>query len=391
MIFDKIYGEIIKCLKSWVRNKVLLSMVLAPPIILTFIFVQFFTITSGSSFVLLVVDNDTLNPTEVWTERFVESLESQEGPVPYFTVSNVSNEEANDLFAKREAFVIITIIEGFEENLTLNNPVLLLIKYNNIHEDLSKNIRLGIEARLYYFNEMYQLETGSRPGIDIEYNLADEIELARPDYMMSGILVFITLYMTLMTGGTLGAEEKEQGNYVEIQMSRDGILASKIGKIITTMLISTLMMLFMILLNRLFYGAYFPGFISFLIFMGVFVCLSFIFSSIGVFYGMKVGDFRAIPAPTIILSITLWVLGGAINPLEFSAGSEVFKYLPSAAAVRILTATVFGRGTQYLSESWIILSFWFLATVIIIILYIIVKTQKEKGKLKIRKVVANKE
>lgn len=381
MIFQKIYGEIVKCLKSWVRNKVLLAMVLAPPIILTFIFTQFFAITSGSSFDILIVDEDTLNPSEVWTGRFIESLESQEGPVPYFSVLNVSKEEANKLFLKRNAFVIIELSEGFEENLTLNQPVVLYIKYNNIHEDLSKNIRLGIEARIYYFNSMYEIETGSRPGIDIEYELVEEIELARPDYMMSGILVFTTLYLTLITGGTLASEEKEQGNYVEIKMTNDGIVAAKIGKIITTMLISTILILLLILLNRLFYGPYFPSFMSFLVFMGVFLMLSFIFSSIGVFYGMKVGDFRAIPAPSIIISLTLWVLAGAINPLEFSAGSEIFKYLPTAAVIRILTASIFGRGNQYITESWLILSCWFCITILIIAVYIIVKMLKERGKL----------
>ncbi|MFW9852845.1 MAG: ABC transporter permease [Candidatus Thorarchaeota archaeon] len=376
----KIYGEIIKSLKSWTRNKVLVDMVLAPPIILTFIFVQFFTITEGSYFEILMVDEDTMNPTEQWTERFLEALESQEGPVPYFSVLNISKEKADKLFNRRKTFVILTIKEGFEQNLSLNNQVTIQVKYNNIHEDLSKNIRLGIEARLYYFNEIYQLETGSRPGINIDYNLTNEIELARPDYMMSGILVFVILYFTLITGGTLGSEEKEQGNFKEIKMSKNGLVAAKFGKIIATMLIALLMMLLLILLNRLFYGPYFPNFTSFLIFLGIFLSLAFIFSSIGVFYGMKVGDFRAIPAPSIIISITLWVLGGAINPLEFSAGSEIFKFLPTAASVRILTAKVFDRGTQYLKESWLILICWLLGAILLTSIYVFIKSRKESDR-----------
>ena len=184
----------------------------------------------------------------------------------------------------------------------------------------------------------------------------------------------------MMIGGTLGADEKEKNNFIEIEMAENGVLNSKLGKILATVTISTILMFIMVFLNTLFYGAYFHSIISVLTFIGVFLLLTLIFSTIGVFYGIAVGDFRFIPAPTIILSITLWVLAGAINPLEFSAGSEVFKFLPTAASIRILTAAIFNRGTEYVVQSWTILGAWTLIFAITLVVYSVFKIYRKRKK-----------
>ena len=374
----RVYGEFVKSLKSYSRNKMLLIFTITPPIVLTFFFIQLFTISGGGSFGIVMINNDDFVGDPHWTNTFISSLEEREGPIPYFSVNIVSQEEADDLFIRRKTFCILTIPDGFEDNLTLGSEVSIQVKYNNIHEDLSKNIRLGIETRVFHFNEVYRNETGDKPGISYEFNTVHSEELIRAKYMMSGIYVFITIYLTLSIGATLGSDEKEKKNITEIEMSSNGILFAKMGKILATIIIATILMLILLLMNWLFYGPYFPNFLSFIVFLGVFFLLAIIFSIIGVFYGMQVGDFRFIPAPTIILSITLWVLAGAINPLEFSAGSEVFQYLPTAAGIRILTAAVFGRGLEYVNESWINLGIWTTSIVVIFILYSIVKTIRQK-------------
>jgi hypothetical protein len=90
----------------------------------------------------------------------------------------------------------------------------------------------------------------------------------------------------------------------------------------------------------------------------MFVALTGTFSLPGVLYGMKVGDFRLVPAPMIVLSITLWLVSGALNPLEFSAGSAFFKYLPTASGIRIMSYALFNRGEQFVRESFLILAAW---------------------------------
>jgi len=88
------------------------------------------------------------------------------------------------------------------------------------------------------------------------------------------------------------------------------------------------------------------------------LALTTMFSFPGVLYGAKAGDFRLIPGPMIILSITLWILSGALNPLEFSAGSAVFQYLPTAAGIRLMSYSLFSRGGEFVSQSLWVLAGW---------------------------------
>ncbi|MHA1450306.1 MAG: hypothetical protein ACTSP4_12890, partial [Candidatus Hodarchaeales archaeon] len=162
-------------------------------------------------------------------------------------------------------------------------------------------------------------------------------------------------------------EEKEKGTLIEIIMVRNGIVYSKIGKLIASLVVSTLMILLFIIINYLFYGMEFASLTGVLAFFIVHLGLSFIFASLGVLIGYKTGDIRTIPAPSIIICVTLWVIGGAINPLEFSAGSEFFKLLPSAAALRILVVAFSGRGVEYLAESSLVIVSWTVITLIAII------------------------
>ncbi|NVM23530.1 MAG: hypothetical protein HWN68_17325 [Desulfobacterales bacterium] len=118
-------------------------------------------------------------------------------------------------------------------------------------------------------------------------------------------------------------------------------------------------------LSSIFYGLRFPDIASVFHLLFVFVTLSYIFSFLGVTYGWVVGDFRFIPAPTIIVTFTLWFISGAINPLEFSAGSAIFKFLPSSGAIRILSSSFFQSGRELLGFSYQVLLTWFFLVLII--------------------------
>ncbi|MFX1251034.1 MAG: ABC transporter permease [Promethearchaeota archaeon] len=356
-MIDQISAEIIKSLQSWSRKKTFL-IALLPLLLLTFVFIQTFTRTD-EAFVIAVVNEDGAN---FWTEKFIEALESHNGTIPYFKAVITSETEAENLFESRQTFVIMWIPQGFSQNLTAGNPITLRAKINNIHEDLSKNLRLGLDARIFQFIEQNQLETNIRPGISLEPSLIYAVELPRPDYMMTGVLVLASVFFSLFTGGVLGSEEKDQNTITEILMSKHGLIHVISGKLIATMLASAILIAIVIVLNWLFYGTGFPNFVAIGSFCAVFMCLSFIFGLIGVVYGLKAGDFRLIPAPTIIISFVLWIISGAINPLEFSAGNELLQLLPTASAIRILTIAMFGRGIEYLFEAWLILGFWTILT-----------------------------
>ncbi|MFX1562747.1 MAG: ABC transporter permease [Promethearchaeota archaeon] len=369
-MIQKIYAEFLKSFKSWQRYKILIAVGLVSPFFFTFIFTQVFTFTVGTGFPLAVICEDEPIVPGSYTDSFIEVLNAKEGTIPYFEVFTTTPEQAEILFSQRQIFVVVTIPSGFDENLTVKQPVTIHAKINNIHEDLSKNIRLGLESRIFQFITINQLNTSDRPGITYTSDRVYAVELPRANYMVWGILVWVTVFTSLFYGGSLGAEEKDKKTITEISMNKHGLIYSRIGKTLATVLISAICVAILLFLNFLLYQVTFPSIFSFGCFWLVFLCLAFPFSLFGVSYGLKVGDFRMVPVPSILISLTLWIISGAINPLEFSVGAEVFKYLPTAAGIRILTVVIFNRGLQYFTEALLILGAFLIIGIIATVLIV---------------------
>jgi hypothetical protein len=91
------------------------------------------------------------------------------------------------MFEMHETFAILSIPEGFGKSIEDGAPLPVSIKFTAAHEDISKNVRLGIEARIYDFVKRYDLDTRVRPGLS--WMKAPERALARSSYMMAGILI----------------------------------------------------------------------------------------------------------------------------------------------------------------------------------------------------------
>ncbi|NHJ02946.1 MAG: ABC transporter permease [Candidatus Heimdallarchaeota archaeon] len=363
-MISEIFGECIKTLRSWKRNPILIFIGFISPLLFTTIFIQSFTISEDLSWEVVVVNQDEPIISGSWTEKLIISLESREGTIPYFSVIIYDLDAAEMMLQNRETFVIVIIPDGFTYNISNNEPIVIQVKINNIHEDLSKNLRLGLEARIYQFIQNNQLSTGDRPGYMIHSTLLYTEELARSNYMVSGLLVFITIFVSMLYGGILGSEEKDKNTWKEILMVNNGSSFSILGKLLATLMITSIYVLIILIISMIFYNFSFPNFESIIVFGTISLGLTVLFGLLGVLYGFKVGDFRLIPAPTIIFTFLMWFISGALNPLEFMANSEIFKFSPTASATRIFTATFFGRGTQYLIEAYGIFFFWMILIVL---------------------------
>ncbi len=372
----KIKAEIKKSIRYWKKHKAVALVSIFPPLLICLLFVGVFQTTG---IVDIAVVNGDAASTSAWTEKFMEVLETRTGTIPYFDLVLTDDETAENMFQMHETFAVLHIPEGFGESVEVGEPEQLTIEFTAAHEDISKNVRLGIEARIYDFIKQYGLDTGDRPGIVIAETLQHEA-LARSSYMMAGILIWTISFFGLLIGGALGANEREGSTETYIRMAPNGDSASLIGKWLAAMLLSSIMMIVLTLCYMLFFGLQFPDVASVLYLLAVFLVLSAIFSLPGVLYGRKAGDFRLVPAPMIILSITLWLISGALNPLEFSAGSPVFKLLPTASGIRIMSYALFNRGEQFVREAWLILLGWFVIVLLAFGVFYLVKRQKNPAR-----------
>lgn len=330
-----------------------------PPVLLGLLFVGAFQTTGMAN--LIVVNDD---PDSARTGTFIEVLERREGTIPYFNLIFAGEKEAERMFALHETFGMLYIPPGFGKSIEEGRPAPVTAKFTAIHEDISKNVRLGAEARIYDFVKIYELDRGSRPGLIVE-KILESPPLPRSDYMMGGIIIWSMVYLGLFIGGALGASEREEGTDRYIRMAAHGEPLSVAGKWLAAMIIAWLMIILLIILFIIFFGLVISSWSHIACLLLLFPGLAGTFSFPGVLYGRKVGDFRLVPAPMIILSLTLWFCSGALNPLTFSAGSAFFKYLPTSAGIKLLSFSLFDRGGQCVTESAVILAAWTLAVLIL--------------------------
>jgi len=368
----KIKAEIKKSIQYWKKHKAIALVSIFPPLLICLLFVGVFQTTGIVD--IAVVNNDAAS-SSAWTEKFLEVMETRTGTIPYFELVLTDEETAEDMFQMHETFAVLHIPEGFGESIEEGDPEQLTIQFTAAHEDISKNVRLGIEARIYDFIKLYELDTNARPGIVVEENLQND-SLSRSSYMMAGILIWTMVFFGLLIGGALGANEKEGGTETYIKMAANGETASLIGKWVAATIISGVMLIVLTLCYMLFFGLSFPSVMSVVYLLLMFLLLVTTFSLPGVLYGMKAGDFRLVPAPMIILSITLWLVSGALNPLEFSAGAAFFKYLPTASGIRIMSYALFNRGAQFVQESFLNLLAWAAIAFALFFVTIFVKRRK---------------
>lgn len=371
----QIKAEIKKSIRYWKKHKMIALVSIFPPLLICLLFVGVFRTTGIVN--IAVVNNDTGLSSDSWTEKFLDVMETRTGTIPYFTCVFTDEETAAQMFRMHETFAIVYIPDGFGESIKNGNPLSLSVKFTAAHEDISKNVRLGMEARIYDFVKLYDLDANERPGIIVDENLQND-SLPRSSYMMAGILIWTMVFCGLLIGGALGANEKEGGTETYIKMAPNGELASLIGKWAAAVMISGVMLIVLTLCYMAFFGVSFPNIISVMYLLLMFLALTTTFSLPGVLYGMKAGDFRLVPAPMIILSITLWLVSGALNPLEFSAGYAFFKYLPTASGIRIMSYALFNRGGQFVQESFVILLLWVAAVFALSLIGIFMKQRKDK-------------
>lgn len=370
----QINAEIKKSIQYWKKHKMIALVSIFPPLLICLLFVGAFRTTGIVN--IAVVNNDTVISSDSWTKKFLDVMETRTGTVPYFTLRATDEETAEHMFRMHDTFAVVYIPEGFGDSIEDGSPLSISVKFTAAHEDISKNVRLGIEARIYDFVKQYDLDTNARPGIIVNENLQND-PLPRSSYMMAGILIWTMIFFGLLIGGALGANEKEGGTDTYIKMALKGELSSLTGKWAAAVIISGIMFFVLTVCYMLFFGVRFPGPMSVVYLILIFLALTATFSLPGVLYGMKVGDFRLVPAPMIILSITLWFVSGALNPLEFSAGYAFFKYLPTASAIRIMSYALFNRGGQFVQESFVILFSWMITVFILFLIGIFIKQRKE--------------
>jgi ABC-2 type transport system permease protein len=361
-LLSQIYGEFVKKFTLWRRRPIWAVIGLFAPLGLSmFIIASFATLAELPVWQIGLVDEDNT----VQSQALKEEILSKEGTIPYYQAATESWAEAKSLFDEGKLYMVVTIPEGFGEKLSADQPVAIDALISNAHADQTKNLRLGLDARLYLFYEQYMLPASDRPGVVYSYSLTYPTEIPRAGYMATGALMLTIILTSMMYAALFAALEHQEKTAMEVETPPRGSFAGMIGTVLAAMVESFIILAIIFITNWLLWHLKIPPVSAWLQVLLAVGLLSMIFAIIGYGLGQKARDVRLVLGPTMIAALTLWIISGGVNPVEAMAGTEFLSILPTTATLRILAREMVGLETISAGTNLLIIGAWSAAIVVI--------------------------
>lgn len=359
-LLSQIYGEFVKKFTLWRRRPIWAIIGLFAPLgISTFIIASFATMAELPVWQIGLVDEDNT----VQSQALKEVILSREGTIPYYQAATDSWVEAKSLFDEGKLYMVVTIPEGFGDKLSAGEPVSIDALISNAHADQTKNLRLGLDARLYLFYEQYMLPASDCPGIVYSYSLTYPTEIPRAGYMATGALVLTIILAAMMYASLFTALEHQEKTVLEVETPPGGSLASMVGTVLAAMVETFIILSIIVIINGLLWHLTVPPVSAWPQMLLAVALLSMIFAIIGYGLGQRAKDVRLVLGPTMIVVLTMWIMSGGINPVEAMAGTELLSILPTTATLKILARETIGLENISVGTNLLIIGAWSVAAV----------------------------
>lgn len=359
---NQIFAESIKKLTLWTRRPIWLIIGLFGPLVIsTLLIACFATLEALPVWKIGLIDQDN----SAQSRALQQAITAREGTIPYYIVTTSDKEEADRLFDRGDLYMVVTIPEGFGSELDAGHPVAVNADIINAHADQTKNLRLGLDARLYLFYEQYMLPESGRPGVIYSYSTTYPVEIPRARYMSSGALMLTILLASMIYAALFAALEYEDKTALEINLPPHGSLASMIGSVLATAVEVIAVFIIVAAINFPLWNLIIPPLSEIPGVLAAIFLFIITFTIIGYGLGNKARDVRLVIAPTMLIVLTLWILAGGVAPIETIAGSEILRFLPTTATLNILAKEFAGLQNISTSFNLLIITAW---TIIIILL-----------------------
>ena len=305
-----IASSMIKELRVWRRNPRKLSLVFLLPIL----FLTAFTLLMGGVYygsgveVGLVVEEQ--NPG-TYTNGLIQILGDYDTIPPRLVPIEMSADRASHLFDNGELLLVITIPSGFEYALSHNQSTYVHIRVSNIHEDLTKNLRMPVIRKLDLF---YQKYLSDNAPVTFEVENLRSYTPPRMAYMAWTISVYGIMVGAIFCAGSSLTQEFEQDTWDEINLSNQSPHSIFLGKIISSVVISYLSTPILFGLGYLLFGFWPRG--DVFIFIILTLPLSFFCSGIGLILGSLTRNSVYMVPLAALSGLFYWIVSGGIAPLE---------------------------------------------------------------------------
>jgi len=280
------------------------------------------------------------NPS-YYTNGFIEILGQYDEIPPRLNPITMDAETANSMFLNGEILLVITIPEGFENALTNNLTTSVNIQVANIHEDLTKNLRMPVIRKLDIFYHEY-LSNDSLVDFEME-NLRD-FTPPRLAYMGWTISIYAVMVSGMFIAGSTVTQEFEQRTLDEIRLSGKSPSAIYVGKMLSSVSVSYIAPVFLFLLSYILFGVWPNG--DVLVYLVLTLPLAIFSAGIGLIAGAVFRNAVFIVPVAALVGIFYWITGGGIAPLELVGVGfgSVNEYLPISNVYRSIIR-MFVEGT----------------------------------------------
>jgi len=325
-------ASFIKELRVWKRNPQKLVLVILLPLMF---FVGFSMLMGGVYFGSGVETAVVLNEQNpgVYTDGLIEILGEYDPIPPRLDPIMMDSETAGRLFQNGEILLVITIPDGFEDALENNESVSIHVQVANIHEDLTKNLRMPVIRKLDIFYQTYLLTDSL---VDFEVENLRPFTPPRLAYMAWTISIYSVMFGAIFAAGSAMSQEFEQETMDELILSNQSPNAIYLGKMFSGVIISFIALPFLFLLSYLLFGVWPNG--DLLTFLSLTFLLALFSSGIGIIAGAIFRNSVFVVPVAALGAIFYWIVGGGIAPLELVGASFDIsnEYLPVSNVYRSL-------------------------------------------------------
>jgi ABC-type multidrug transport system permease subunit len=269
----------------------------------------------------------------IYTDGLIEILGQYDDIPPRLNPIPMDAETADRLFMNGEILLVITIPDGFEDAITNNLTTSINIQVANIHEDLTKNLRMPVIRKVDQFYQKYFLNDSL---VDFAMENLRAFTPPRLAYMAWTIAVYGIMFSAMFIAGSTVTQEFEQKTLDEIALAGRSPYAIYLGKMLSSILVSYLAPPILFLLGYLLFGVWPMG--DVFVFIALTLPLAIFSAGIGIIAGAIFRNAVFIVPVAALGSIFYWITGGGIAPLELvGVGFDtVNEYFPISNVYRSL-------------------------------------------------------
>ncbi|MFW9870079.1 MAG: ABC transporter permease [Candidatus Thorarchaeota archaeon] len=330
--FRVIKASFVKELRVWKRSPQKLILVILLPLMF---FAGFSMLMGGVYFgsgVETAVVIEEQNPG-FYTEGLIEILGEYDPIPPRLDPIIMDLETANSLFQNGEILLVITIPDGFEEAVANNETTSIHVQVANIHEDLTKNLRMPVIRKIDIFYQTYLFNDSL---VDFQLENLRPFTPPRLAYMAWTIAVYSVMFGAIFAAGSAMTQEFEQETMDELVLSNQSPNAIYLGKMLSGVVISHVAIPFLFILSFVLFGVWPNG--DILVFVSLTFLLALFSSGIGLIAGAIFRNSVFVVPVGALGAIFYWIVGGGIAPLELVGSSFDItnEYLPVSNVYRSL-------------------------------------------------------